>query len=303
MKYTRLDQLAKRVLAAGNGRLKVAAVIAANEEHTLEAAVSAHKDGIATPLLVGEAQGIRDKLSALGMDPGGFEIIDALTPEECALKGAIALKDKRADFLMKGLIATNTMLKVLFSQEAGFRTGNAISHMSVAEAPAYHKLIAITDAAINIKPNLDQKRAMIENAVAAMTAMGFDAPKVAVLASTETVNPKMPETEDAHALKEMNRRGEIAGCVVEGPISFDLAVSPNSARIKGMDSPVCGDADLLVCPDIASANILLKSLRYFAKAGTAGIVVGGRAPLVLTSRAVDPQDKYWPMVLAASAAN
>ena len=301
MIYTSLEQLAQRVLDTKRGKKKVVAVVAANDEHTLEAVTHAARDGIATPLLVGEQDGIRAKLTALGQDPGDYEIIDADSLEACALLAAQAVKDSRADFLMKGLIPTNTMLKVLFSEEAGFRTGKAISHMSVAQVPTYHKLIAITDAAINIKPTLEQKQSMIENAVQAMLMMGFDTPKVAVLASTEQVNPKMPETQDAQALKEMNRKGLLTDCIVEGPISYDLAVSKKSAEIKGMDSPVCGDADLLVTPDIAAGNILLKSLRYSAGAGTAGIVVGGRAPLVLTSRAVEPQDKYWPLVLAASA--
>ena len=171
----------------------------------------------------------------------------------------------------------------------------------MVEVPAYHKLLAITDAAINIRPNLQQKRAIIDNAVEAMRRMGFDPPKVAVLAATEEVNPKMPETLDAAALQRMNRDGEITGCVVEGPLSYDLAVSKESAAIKGISSAVCGDADLLLAPDIAAGNILLKALRYSAGVRTASVVIGGRVPVVLTSRAADAADKYWPVILAASA--
>jgi phosphate butyryltransferase len=301
MIYTSLQQLADRVRDKKGAKTKTSAVIAADDEHTLEAAAQAARDGIANPLLVGQAQNIKDKLAALGEDPKDYEIIQADSPEDCALKAALAVRDHRADFLVKGLINTNVMLKVLFGEAAGFRGAGNISHLSVAQAPSYHKLLGVTDAAINVRPNLEQKRSMIENAVRAMRLMGFDAPKVAVLASTELVNPKMPETLDAQALKEMNRQGLITDCLVEGPISFDVAFSKEAAQIKRLDNPVCGDADLMVCPDIVSANILLKCLRYAGGARTAGIVVGGRAPLVLTSRAVEAQDKYWPMILAASA--
>lgn len=300
MIYTSLEQLAERVLK-DDKRKKTAAVINADDHHTLEAALHAARDGIVSLLLLGDKPGITAKLRDLDADPQAFEIIHTTAPEQSALEAALAIKDGRADFLMKGLINTNVMLKTLFSEAAGFKVGHHISHLALAQVPRYHKLLGITDVAINMYPTLEHKKLIIENAVRAMSRMGMDPPKVAVLASTEVVNPKMPETVDADALKQMNLRGELTGCTVAGPISFDLAISKESAAIKKIDDPVCGDADLLVVPDISAGNILLKALRYAAGAGSAGIVIGGRAPIVLTSRAVDPQDKYWPLVLAAAA--
>jgi phosphate butyryltransferase len=302
MKYTTLSKLAVRVLEEKESRPKVVAVAAADDLHTLEAVLCAARDGIAVPLLTGDRAGIREKLTQLDQKPEDYEIIDAGSPEDAAFQAALAVKEGRANFLMKGLIPTGPMLKVFFREETGFRIGRPISHISLAQTPSYHKLLCISDSAINIRPTLEVKRAMIENAVSALRSMGFDRPKVAVLTSTELINPKMPETQDAQVLKDMNQQGLITDCLVEGPISFDLAVSKEAAEIKGLSSPVYGDADLLITPDIASGNILLKSLRYCAGASTAGIVVGGRAPLVLTSRAVAPMDKYWPIVLAAAAA-
>lgn len=301
MIYTSLEQLAKRVFDQANSSKKTVAVIAADDDHTIEAVTHAAENGIADPVLIGDRAGIRQKLFSHGKDPDAYSVIHAGSNEECSLLAARLLLEGKADFLMKGHIPTNTMLKQLFSKEAGFRTGKIISHLSVAEVPSYHKLIAITDAAINLNPNLEEKRFMIENAVQTMLRMGFDCPKVAVLASTEVANEKMPETMDASLLKEMNAQGVIRDCVIDGPLSFDLAVSRKSVQIKGMTSPVGGDADLLVTPNIAAGNILLKTLRYSAGASTAGIVIGGRAPVVLTSRSVEPMDKYWPLILAASA--
>jgi phosphate butyryltransferase len=300
MIYTKLDQLAERVRAAG-ASAKTMAVVAADDRHTLEAATHALADGI-VPLLFGDRGGITAKLRELAFDPADFEIVDATSDEDCVGAAVEAVRAGRAAFLMKGLIPTNVLMKTLFSAQSGFRAGDLVSHVSVVEIPSYHKLLAITDAAINIRPDLTQKRAMIENAVAALRGMGFDPPKVAVLAAVEQVNARMPETTDARALRDMNQNGWLAECVVEGPLSYDLAISREAAAIKGVVSPVCGDADLLVTPDLAAGNILLKALRYSARIRSAGIVVGGRVPVVLTSRAADADDKYWPVILAASVA-
>ena len=299
MSFKSLKQLADKVLS-NNQRKKIAAVVAADDLHTLEAAIHAAKDGIISPLLIGDAAGIAAKLEQLGEKPSDYAIIAAATPEECALIGALSVKEGKADFLMKGLINTNVMLKTLFSEQAGFKTGQHISHLGIVEIPTYHKLVGVADSAINVYPTLEHKKCIIENSVQTMRRMGIDLPKVAVLAATEIVNPKMPETVDAQLLKEMNQKGEIANCIVEGPISFDLAISSTAAEIKKYVSPVAGDADLFIVPNITAGNILIKSLRYAANAASAGIVIGGRSPVVLTSRAVEPQDKYWPLVLAAS---
>ena len=202
---------------------------------------------------------------------------------------------------MKGLIQTGDLLRILLSSEGGLRTGNLMSHLSIVQIPNYHKLIGLTDVAVNISPDLSQKKAIVENAVVTMTRMGFEPPKVAILASSEQVNPKMQDSVDAGELKKMNLEGILSGCIIEGPLSYDLAISRESAEIKGFESPVCGEVDLMVVPNMTAGNILLKALRYSAGAGSAGIVIGGKVPIVLTSRAVETQDTFLPLALAASA--
>jgi phosphate butyryltransferase len=300
MSYTTLEALEAHVFARA-AQKRVVAVAEAAEEHALEAVRDAMKTGLLSPLLYGSAGKVAKKLSSIGENPQDYEIINTSSPEESAFQAGIAAKEGRVDFILKGLIPTGILLKNLFREEAGFRAGRLISHMNIVQIPTYHKLLALCDAAINIRPNLEQKRDILVNAVTTLTRMGIANPKVAVLASAETVNEKMPETLDAAALKKMHQDGEIASCIVEGPISYDLGVCREAADIKGYDSPVAGDADLLVCPDIVSANVLIKCLRHSANALTAGIVVGGRVPVVLNSRAASAADKYRTMVLAASA--
>lgn len=300
MIYKNFDQLIERV-RAGNHEKKTVAVMAAEDSHTLEAVCQAARVGAVEPILVGNKFAMRSQLEALGERLADYTLVHAETPEDIVVKAARLVSDGQAHFLMKGLIQTGEMMKTLLSDKCGFRTDSQMSHLGIVHIPNYHKLIGITDSALNIYPDLDQKKAMIINAVGAMLRMGFDAPKVAVLAAVEQVNTKMPETVDAAALKKMNAAGEISGCVVEGPISYDLAISKESAELKGYESPVCGDVDLLVAPNIAAANILLKALRYSAEASSAGFVVGGKVPLVLTSRAAEAGSKYLPLVLAAAA--
>lgn len=300
MSYHTLEQLAEKVRNSG-APTRTVAVINATESHVLEAVRDAAHDGLIRPILFGDEAVIREQLTAIGQAPADYEIEHADSPADAAIKASQAVAAGRADFLMKGNIPTGNMLKALFSHEAQFRTGNHISHLSIIELPDHPKLFGLTDAAINIAPTLEQKKSIVINAVTTMKRMGFQTPKVALLASTEVPNPKMMATMDAADLKLMAARGELGDCIVEGPISYDLAMHPESAQIKKFDSPIQGDADLLVCPDIVSANILIKALRYAGHSRSAGIVIGGRAPIVLTSRAAATQDKYWPLVLAASA--
>lgn len=300
MSYTTLEQLADKVRNSKNG-MRTVSVINATESHVLEAVRDAERDGLISPILFGDSAVIREQLELLGLAPADYAIEHADSPEEAAVKAGQSLASGRADFLMKGNIPTAKMLKALFSKEAEFRTGNLISHLSIIELPDYPKLFGLTDAAINITPDLNQRKAIIVNAVTTMKAMGFSTPKVAAIASTEVPNPKMQATMDALELKNAGAAGELGDCVVEGPISYDLAMNPESAKIKNFDSPIQGDADLLSLPDIVSANVLIKALRYAGHSRSAGIVIGGRGPIVLTSRAAATQDKYWPLVLAASA--
>ena len=299
MSYATFEQLESQVFKKAKKRR--VAVVEAADTHVLEAVRHAVEVGLVEPLLFGKRAEVEAKLAAMDLDITAWEIVDSPEPAISALQAGIAVKEGRADFILKGLIATGQLLKGLFKEETGFRTGRLISHMNIVQLRTYPKLLALCDAAINIAPTLEQKKDILQNAVDALTRMGITQPKVAVLASAETVNEKMPESVDAAALKRMNEQGEITGCVVEGPISYDLAVCKESAETKGYESPVAGDADLLVCPNIVTANVLIKCLRHSAEALTAGIVIGGRVPVVLNSRAASAEDKYRTMILAASA--
>jgi phosphate butyryltransferase len=301
MIYRNFDQLVEHVRAGQSGK-KTVAVMAAEDSHTLEAVCQAARSGAVEPLLIGNEAVMRRELQALGENPADYALVPADTHEEIVTRAAGLVNEGRAHFLMKGLIQTGEMMKYLLGDKCHFRTGQPMSHLALIHIPNYHKLVGLTDSALNIQPSLEQKKSILTNAVKAMRRMDFDTPKVAVLAAVEQVNQKMPETQDAAALKAMNAAGEIPDCVVEGPISYDLAISRESAELKGYASPVSGDVDLFVAPNIAAANILIKALRYSATAGSAGFVVGGKVPLVLTSRAAEAGAKYLPILLAAAAA-
>ena len=300
MIYKNFDQLIEQT-GAGKGGKRIVAVMAAEDSHTLEAVCQAARVGAVEPLLIGSKHKMIQQLELLGERPADYTLVHAETPEDVVFKAAELVNAGEAHFLMKGLIQTGEMMKYLLNEKCGFRTETQLSHLGILHIPNYHKLVGITDSALNIYPDLQQKKGMVVNAVNAMLRMGFDAPKVAVLAAVEQVNPKMPETLDAAELKKMNETGEISRCVIEGPISYDLAICKESAALKGYDSPVCGEVDLMVAPNIAAANILLKALRYSAEASSAGFVVGGKVPLVLTSRAAEAGSKYLPIVLASAA--
>lgn len=300
MIYRNFEQLMEQV-QAGKNKKKIVAVMAAEDSHTLEAVCQAVRGGVVEALLIGDKLKMRRQLELLGETPANYTLVHADTNENIVLKAAQLVNAGEAHFLMKGLIQTGDMMKTLLSEKCDFRTDTQMSHLGIVQIPNYHKLIGITDSALNVYPDLQQKKSMLINAVRAMLRMGFDAPKVAILAAVEQVNSKMPETIDADVLKKMNIAGEISGCIVEGPISYDLAISKESAELKGYESSVCGDVDLMVAPNIAAANILLKALRYSAEASSAGFVVGGKVPLVLTSRAAEVGSKYLPIVLAAAA--
>ncbi|WP_316979412.1 phosphate acyltransferase [Shumkonia mesophila] len=299
MVYKSFDELFAGIGGAGD-RKKTVAVMAAEDAHTLEAVGQAVNAGIVDAVLIGDGKKIEQQLDLL---PKKFAnaIIHASSNVDAVATAAELIKKGEAHFLLKGLLQTGEMMKVLMREESDFRTERQLSHLSIVQIPNYHKLIGLTDAALNVYPDLPQKKEIVINAVDAMHSMGFVEPKVAVLAPVEQVNPKIQETVDADALKLMNRQGELPGCIVDGPLSYDLAMNREAAEVKGIDSAVAGDVDLLVVPNLSVGNTLLKALRYSAKATTAGIVVGGKVPLVLTSRAAEVAAKYLPIVLAAAA--
>jgi Phosphotransacetylase len=276
-------------------------VVSAQDEHTLEAVFKAKKDKIVEPILVGDKLKIKKILEELKENLEDSAIIDVENDAAAAMKAVELIHEKKADFIMKGKIQTADLLKAVVNKEKGLRTGNVISHIAMYEVPTYHKLLAITDGGMMMYPNVEEKKQIIENAVNTFIAMGYENPKVAILAAVETVNPKMPETVDAGMLKQMNQSGEIKNCIVEGPISYDLTMSKESADIKGYSSAVTGDVDILIVPNITAGNILAKSLSYSANAKMAGFIVGAKVPVVLTSRGATSEEKYLSLVLSASA--
>ena len=282
-------------------RIKKVAVASAQDQHALEAVLQARRDRIVEPVLVGDREKILALLEQLGEDSEEFQIFHADSDAAAAATAVRLIREGEADFLMKGKLQTADLLRAVVDKESGLRTGSVMSHMAIHQIPGYHKLLAVTDGGMVLYPNLDEKKKLIQNAVGVFRNLGYENPKVAVLTAVETVNPKMPETVDADALKKMNQSGELSGCIVEGPISYDLTMSKESAEIKGFQSPVTGDADILVVPDIAAGNILVKALVYSAGSRMAGIIVGAKVPIVLTSRGASAEEKYLSLVLSAAA--
>ena len=299
MEYKSFDDLIKKVQNLDS--MKKVAVVSAQDEHTLEAVFKAKKDNIVEPILIGNKKKIIEILSGLHESVLEESIINVESDSEAAEKAVELINENKADFIMKGKIQTADLLRAVVNKENGLRTGKVMSHIVIHEIPTYHNLLAVTDGGMMMYPNLDEKKQIIENAVSTFLALGYENPKVAVLAAVETVNPKMQESVDADMLKKMNIKGEIKNCIVEGPISYDLTMSKESASIKGFVSPVTGQADIIVVPNITVGNILGKSLVYSAGAKMAGFIVGAKVPIVLTSRGSTSEEKYLSLALSASA--
>ena len=299
MEYKSFDDLIKKVQNLGSK--KKVAVVSAQDEHTLEAVFKAKKDNIVEPILIGNKKKIIEILSRLHESVLEESIINVESDSEAAEKAVELINENKADFIMKGKIQTADLLRAVVNKENGLRTGKVMSHIVIHEIPTYHKLLAVTDGGMMMYPSLDEKKQILENAVSTFLTLGYENPKVAVLAAVETVNPKMQESVDADMLKKLNIKGEIKNCIVEGPISYDLTMSKESASIKGFVSPVTGEADIIVVPNITVGNILGKSLVYSAGAKMAGFIVGAKVPIVLTSRGSTSEEKYLSLALSASA--
>jgi phosphate butyryltransferase len=272
----------EKALAKGRRRFAVAG---AHGREVIEACVRAGRMGIMEPILIGPAQTIRSFAADGCLEIGGLRIIDMAEDGAIAEKAAELVHLNEADAVMKGSISTPVVLKAVLDKRFGLRMGDLFSHIALMEIPAYHKLILITDSGMVIRPTLEQKTHILQNAIRLIGKLGVDAPKVAVLAAIEKPNPEMPETVDALQLVEMAKNGVFGHAVVEGPMALDMAFSAESARIKNFESRVAGDPDILLMPDIASGNIFAKGLVYLANAKISGIVVGARMPIVLISRA------------------
>jgi len=279
------------IKAAKENGPKTIAVAVAQDIEVLNAVNGAKDLGIADAVLVGDKEEISKAAASCGVDLGKFELIDIKEKDEACRKAVELVSSGKAHIVMKGLVDTSVILKAVLDEKIGLRTGNVLSHVAVFDAPGYDRLFYVTDAAMNIAPNLEQKKQIIENAVQVANALGNDNPKVAVLAAVEKVNPKMQATLDAAELVRMNEAGELKGCTIGGPFALDNAVSVEASKHKGITHPVAGYADILMVPVIEAGNMLYKSMVFFARAKNAGIIVGAKAPVVLTSRADSDEAK------------
>ncbi len=270
--------------AAAKTRVKTA-IAWPCDEVSLGGAVQAFKDHLIDPVLVGSETRIRSVAEKMHLDLGAIAIIDIAESRLAAQRAVELARKGEVQMLMKGSLHTDELMSAVVSREGGMRTGRRISHVFALDVPSYHKTLFVTDAAVNIQPDLETKIDILQNAIDMMVTIGIDHPKVAILSAVESVNPAIPSTLDAAALCKMVDRGQITGATVDGPLAFDNAISGEAARIKKIKSQVAGDVDLLMVPNLEAGNILFKELQYLAGALAAGVVVGARVPVVLTSRA------------------
>jgi phosphate butyryltransferase len=287
-------------IVAGKPRKKLI-LAAAQDQHSLGAVLRAWKDEIIDPIFIGDTEGIQALCSENGYDITGIRIIHEPEIDKSVEIAVKMLSSKQGDILMKGKVGTSLLLKCVLNKEWGLRTGNLLSHIALFEVDTYHKLIAVTDVAMNIAPNLKDKISIVNNSVSFLNRLGYVMPKVAVLGAVEMVNENMEATLHAALLSKMNQREQIRNCIIDGPLAFDNAVSLESAQHKGIKSEVAGDTDLLLMPDIEVGNVLYKSLVFFAKAKVASIILGAQVPIVLTSRSDSEQAKYYSILLSAAA--
>lgn len=275
------------------------AVVSAIDEHTVEAATNAVRNGLIDAILIGDKDIIADILVKHNDDISNYKIIDKKNVSDCIVAMAELIKNGEADAIMKGQLQTGDFMRGILSKENDLRTGNLISVVALFEIPSYDKLLAVSDVAVNTYPDLEKKKGIAINAVNTLHEIGIENPKVAVISSVEKVNPKMPDSVDAAELMKMNSEGNIEGCIVEGPISFDIATDKEAAEIKGYGGQIQGDADLLLVPDIVSGNVIAKCITGMAGGMTAGTVVGAKVPVILTPRSASAIEKYFSIALAA----
>ena len=273
------------------------------DDVSLGAVVEAAHRGILRPLLVGPAERIRRIAKERELDIDACEIVDTPHSQASAARAVELVRQGKAEVLMKGSLHTDELMGEVVRKDTGLRTSRRVSHAFVMDVPTYHKVFAITDAAVNIAPTLDDKRDIIQNAIDFMRALNVERPKVAILAAVETVTSKMPSTIDAAALCKMAERGQIVGGILDGPLAFDNAISAEAARTKQITSAVAGDPDILVVPDLEAGNILVKNLNFLSRADAAGIVLGARVPIILTSRADSERTRLASCAVAMLYAN
>ncbi|MGL4850305.1 MAG: phosphate butyryltransferase [Clostridium sp.] len=290
------DELLSKVKSV---KLKKVSVAVAQDEPVLEAVKSAKEQGIADAILVGDKVKIKEIADKIDMDLTHYEVIHEPNVNKAALFAVQLVSSGRADMVMKGLVDTATFLRSVLNKEVGLRTGKLMSHVAVFEVEGIDRLLYITDAAFNTYPELKDKKQIIENSVLVAHACGLEMPKVAPVCAVEVVNPNMPATIDASLLSKMNERGQIKGCIIDGPLALDNALSEEAAHHKGIEGPVAGKADIIMLPNIETANVMYKCLTYTSKSRNGGLLVGTSAPVILTSRADSFETKVNSIALAA----
>ena len=276
----------EQLLARCEGLAPVPTAVAHPCEATaLTGAVEAASRGLIEPLLVGPAAKIAEIAASAQIDISNLTIVDAPHSHAAAIKAVELVREGKAEILMKGSLHTDELMSAIVSREGGLRTGRRISHVFIMDVPTYHKVLIVTDAAINIAPTLEDKVDICQNAIDLAISLGLEKPKVAILSAVETVTSKMQSTLDAAALCKMAERGQIKGGILDGPLAFDNAINKQAAKTKGIKSVVAGDPDILLAPDLEAGNILAKLLSFLANADSAGMVLGAKVPVILTSRA------------------
>jgi phosphate acetyltransferase len=289
-----------RLIAMAKGQPPLATAVAHPcDETSLKGAVEAAEAGLIKPILVGPKEKILDVAKAFSLDLGNLEIVDVPHSQAAAEKAVELVRTGKAELLMKGSLHTDELLSEVVRRETGLRTGRRISHVFVMDVPGHPQTLFITDAAVNIAPDLMAKRDIIQNAIDLYAGLGLGIPKVAILSAVETVTTSIPSTIEAAALCKMADRGQITGGELDGPLAFDNAISPEAAHIKGIKSKVAGEAQILVVPDLEAGNMLAKNLTFLSHADAAGILLGARVPIILTSRADDVRTRMASCAVAA----
>ena len=291
----KLEKLETLIAGKPKGRM---VIVAAHDDNVLTSIKEVYEKGYVEPILIGDKEKIFKIADEIGLDVSRMNIIKELDDTQSARLAVNMVNNREADILMKGYLHTAELLKVLLDKENGLRTRNVISHLSIFEVESYGKLLMVTDAGININPDLRQKAEIIQNAVNVAIKIGIDRPKVAVLSAVEVVNPAIESTVDAAALSKMAQRGQIVNCRVDGPLAMDNAINLDAALHKNIESEVAGDADILMVPNIESGNILVKTLGFLYKSRSCSILTGAKVPLVVTSRSDDSITKYYSIILS-----
>ncbi len=282
--------------------MKKVAVAVAQDEPVLEAIRDAKKNGIADAILVGDKEEIIKIAETIGMNIDEYEIIDEKDVNKASIETVKLVSSGRADMMMKGLVDTATFLRAVLNKEVGLRKGKQMSHIAIFEVPGYDRLLLVTDAAFNMYPELKEKIDIIKNAVQVAHALENNMPKVAPICAVEVVNPSMPATLDAANLSKMNERGQIKGCIIDGPLALDNALSKEAAAHKKISGPVAGEADILLMANIEAGNAVYKCLTYTTESKNGGLLMGAAAPVIVTSRADSPETKMNSIALASLVA-